>query len=406
MSKDLRQAPSIIPKYLNKNASSKWRVERASHKLFKLVIVIPAIGEFENLRPLLKSLFDNNPKCFSKTLILFVVNNLASSSELIKENNGKTIELLSKIIHEQKINSEKLTEDERQINIGLIDAASKGNELREKDGGVGLARKIGMDAALKLFDYNSTGKNIIGCLDADCTVSKNYLSEIFEKFDDKNLSAAHVNFAHPVKGNDKQKAAIICYEIFLRHYLLGLKLANSPYAFFTIGSTMFCDTESYVKIGGMNKRKAAEDFYFMEKLAKINKIEMIENAYAYPSGRGSWRVPFGTGQRINRFLEGTHEEYTLYSIRSFLALKKWLKIFMSKNTLNAKDYLTEAKKISEEFYRFLVINNFEKSWNKILENSQSEKQISKQKIIWFDGFRTLKLIHYLRDTCFKKRTNV
>ena len=68
--------------------------------------------------------------------------------------------------------------------------------------------------------------------------------------------------------NDETKA-IICYEIFLRYYVLGLKFAKSDYAFHTIGSTMLCTPDAYVKVEGMNKRKAAEDFYFLEKLAKI-----------------------------------------------------------------------------------------------------------------------------------------
>ena len=32
---------------------------------------------------------------------------------------------------------------------------------------------------------------------------------------------------------------------------------------------MLCTPDAYVKVEGMNKRKAAEDFYFLEKLAKI-----------------------------------------------------------------------------------------------------------------------------------------
>ena len=182
--------------------------------------------------------------------------------------------------------------------------------------------------------------------------------------------------------------------------MLALKIANSPFGFFTIGSTMFCDAESYIKVQGMHKKKAAEDFYFMEKLAKISKVEMIKEAIAFPSGRGSWRVPFGTGQRVNRFLEGTHDEHTLYSLKSFFVLKDWLNVFMKDEILNADKYLLIAKEINEDLYKFLVNNSFEKSWNKILSNTQNSEQINKQKIIWFDGFRTLKLIHYLRDNSF------
>ncbi|MFA5805264.1 MAG: hypothetical protein WC879_11525, partial [Melioribacteraceae bacterium] len=266
--------------------------------------------------------------------------------------------------------------------------------------GVGLARKIGMDLALTQFDYSNSGKNILICLDADCTVSNNYLESIIQAFKQSDTHTAYVQYEHILPKNESEQRAIICYEIFLRYYVLGLQYANSPFAFPTIGSTMICDYESYIKIGGMNKKKAAEDFYFMEKLAKITEIKKISAAKVYPSSRGSWRVPFGTGQRVNRFFAGTHNEYLLYNSKSFDVLKSWLKIYSSKEIFDADYYFKSASAIHKSLYDFLVQNSFEDTWNKILKNSKSDEQKQKQKQIWFDGFRTLKLIHYLRDNGF------
>jgi len=316
---------------------------------------------------------------------------LKSSNAEAKTDNWKSIEHLRKIILEKK---------NPEINIGLVDASSSGFELPEKDGGVGLARKIGMDLALTQFNYSNSGKNILICLDADCTVSNNYLESIIQTFKQPNIHAAYVQYEHMLPENESEQLAIICYEIFLRYYVLGLQYANSPFAFPTIGSTMICDFESYIKVGGMNKKKAAEDFYFMEKLAKITEIKEISDAKVYPSNRGSWRVPFGTGQRVNRFFAGTHKEYLLYNPKSFDVLKSWLKIYNSEEIFDAEYYLKSATAIHKSLYDFLVQNSFEDSWNKILKNSKSDEQKQKQKQIWFDGFRTLKLIHYLRDNGF------
>ena len=38
--------------------------------------------------------------------------------------------------------------------------------------------------------------------------------------------------------------------------------------------------------------------------------------------------------------------------------------------------------------------------NGIIKNSKSERQLYNQKLKWFDGFKTLKLIHYLRDAAY------
>ena len=138
-------------------------------------------------------------------------------------------------------------------------------------------------------------------LDADCKVDDNYLCAVVDEFNKKNLSAATINFSHDVSGTGELTEAIIPYEIFLRYYVLGLKYAKSPYAFHTIGSTIAIDHNAYIKAGGMNKKKAAEDFYFLQKVAKNYEIKKIISTTVYPSSRHSWRVPFGTGRSVTRY---------------------------------------------------------------------------------------------------------
>ncbi|MBN2571957.1 MAG: hypothetical protein JXA68_07505, partial [Ignavibacteriales bacterium] len=119
-----------------------------------------------------------------------------------------------------------------------------------------------------------------------------------------------------------------------------------------------------------------------------------------PSSRPSWRVPFGTGKSVTRFLQGTQNEYLLYSPKSFLVLKEWINLFENKELLSPSKYLLLANKIHPALRNFLVEKKFEKDWGKILQNSKSNEQINKQKRLWFDGFKTLKFIHYLRDNAF------
>lgn len=395
-----QQLPIYIHKYQDKFASNKWSIYGVS-RTFKTIIVVPAIAEYENIKSLLSSLNANEPEYFSSTLILFVVNHIVNSNEDIKKENLETIKCLKAIIDQDKNDLPmKNIIEKSQLQIGYIDAASADFELNEKDGGVGLARKIGMDAALKIFNYDLPYKNILVCLDADCIVSENYISTIRNFFNKNDFSAAYVNFEHMKPKEEENYKAIINYEIFLRYYVLGLHFANSPYAYHSIGSTMVCDTESYVNIQGMNKRKAAEDFYFMEKLSKIVEIKKIDGTKVYPSSRGSWRVPFGTGKRVSRFLEKVQNEYLLYSPSSYEVLKKWLAIFHSENILTGQEYLKEAKNIDDSLSKFLISSKFEIDWENILKNTKSANQINKQKKIWFDGFKTLKLIHYLRDTTY------
>ena len=390
------ELPLFVKKYLNKFGIPGWELLNTGNEKYKLIIVIPAVQEFENIKKLIASLKENDKTYFGKTLIVFVINSIENSSKEVIEENEKTIQYLESILEKGK--------KEPGLNIGIVDINSNGKQMSEKDGGVGLARKIGMDLALQNFDYGNNEKNILVCLDADCEVAKNYITEIYKYFNEKkNCSAAYVQFEHLLEGKEENKLAIICYEIFLRYYVLGLQVAESPYAFHTIGSTMACDVESYVKVQGMNKKKAAEDFYFMEKLSKNVSIHKITNTKVYPSPRGSWRVPFGTGKSVMRYLSEKQNEYLLYSPECFYLLKDWIEVFHSSEILEAEKYLKSAKEIHNELYNFLLLNNFEKNWNKILTNTKTDEQINIQKKLWFDGFRTLKLIHHLRDTAFSQK---
>ncbi|MHB8854270.1 MAG: glycosyltransferase family 2 protein [Ignavibacteriaceae bacterium] len=392
--------PLAVKKYLQKYSFSNWRIELSEFEGIENAVVIPAICEYGNLMILLSSFVEMDPKYFNSTLVVFVVNNLASSSMEIKKENEKTLSVIRSILNKDLKTGIETVDNVilSGLKVGLVDAASGGKELPEKDGGVGLARKLGMDLALSIFDFKSNNKKILICLDADCTVEKNYLTEIVQSFNRRNLSASVVNYEHRLNEDKETTAAIVCYEIFLRFYVLGLKYAKSPYALHTVGSTMICDFEAYIKVEGMNKKKAAEDFYFLEKLAKNVTVEKIGGTTVYPASRKSWRVPFGTGQRVSRFLSNVQDEYLLYDPKSFYILRDWLKVFHSLKNVNAKIYLKSAEKIDKNLFNFLTVQDFEMNWNKIVENSSGEKQLSVQKMRWFDGFRTLKLIHFLRDS--------
>ncbi len=394
------ELPLQVTKYLKKYSAGQWHTEVSDNTGIKNIVVIPATDEFENIKILLRSLSHCDNKHFLATLFLFVVNNTEVSTDVVKGNNRQSLVFLRELIKGKQDCEVSAAISRSNLRVGLVDASSGGREMPVKEGGVGLARKIGMDLALPLFDYSDSSKNILVCLDADCTVSENYLSSIVDDFNTRRLDAASIYFEHTLKHDDETKRAIICYELFLRYYIFGLKFSNSYYSFHTIGSSMACTAESYIKIEGMNKRKAAEDFYFLEKLAKNFNIAVIKDAVVYPSPRGSWRVPFGTGQRVNRYFARTHDEYLLYSPKSFDVLKEWQNLFFKESVLKAAEYLELSANINDELYNFLITNDFQSSFEKILENSKTDEQIKMQKLKWFDGFKTLKLIHHLRDKTF------
>ena len=161
-------------------------------------VIIPAIKELNNIKLLLKSLTEADSSYFDNTIFVFVINNVPSSDENIKEDNLKSIELMKNIL--AKMPGDDLINDvlNSGLNIGYIDASTHGNELSEKNGGVGLARKTGMDEVLKIFNYSNKEPKLLICLDADCTVENNYLNEIHLAFEKKKIKAASIYFEHKI----------------------------------------------------------------------------------------------------------------------------------------------------------------------------------------------------------------
>lgn len=391
--------PEKVADYLEKKSLKRWDLEWAESSGIEIVVVIPAISEFENIKKVLQSLAQNDKSSLQKSIVIFVVNNSISSDPEVKTDNSKSIAFLREIINKKTTDGISGINFGSDMRIGLIDCASEGKEFDDSEGGVGLARKIGIDTALQVFDYSITGKKIIIFLDSDCLVEENYLGEIVYSFTKYNFSAANVEFGHNLSEAGINRQGIISYEIFLRHYVVGLFFAKSPYAFHTIGSTIVCDHEAYIKVGGMNTKKAAEDFYFLQKLAKHYSINRINSTKVKPSARESWRVPFGTGRSMIDF-SADKKDILVYDPDVYIILKGWLELLHSDLSLNLILILKEAKKIHPELFNFLESRRFGKYWERILENSKSVKQLDYQRKNWFGAFETLKLIHHLRDTSF------
>ena len=395
--------PSLIDTYLQHySTGERWILIANDTENISQVIVIPAYAEREMLFSTLASIAQNPSSSLGYSFILCVINNKDNSPLAAIKNNLQTMEYLDALVKKKplrKFNADRkiypllLTLSDAKLKLGYIDASSRGNEIPQNLGGVGMARKIGMDMALRLLK-SAAPRNLILSLDADTLVQNNYLSAIKNYFT-KRVKTAIVAYEHPMPLNYEERAAVCCYEIFLRYWVLGLRYAKSPWAFHSIGSTIVTSTEAYLEVRGMNKREAGEDFYFLSKLAKMNKIGYIKKTCVYPSARPSARVPFGTGKRIQRFLSGDQkEEYLLYDPQIFVILAGWLQLVNDQFICGDDEILIKTERIHPMLKSFLKNCDFTAIWSKICHNAKDEKTFIRQFNDWFDGFKTLKFINY------------
>lgn len=264
----------------------------------RLCIVIPSLAERGNIGAVLDSL----PEKDDRFEVIVVVNHAENASREIVEDNAGTVGEVSR----------------RALVIERV--------FSPDVAGVGAARRAGMDLALRrLVEAGSPERSAIACLDADSPVDPGYVEGILTVFGGDDPPAAGICACrHPIPEDEEQARAIVAYELWLRYMEQGFRFCGSPYAFQTIGSCTVVSPGAYALADGMPRRQAGEDFYFLQKVAKVFGRVVDLDVTVRPSPRISNRVPFGTGRAMRR-CQDEGPDYYLYAEppRAFMDLKKF-----------------------------------------------------------------------------------
>lgn len=384
-------------RYLEKRADlDRWKIQGNYTNHIDTVVVVPCLAERANLPKTLTSIAACDPERLRRTVVLCVVNNRAPEHAVVED-----IQDNQALLHDLRAlaagrDAELLPyKNVSALRLAYIDASSPNAELPKKDG-VGLARKIGLDWGVRILAEASSSTRLLCSLDADTTVAPNYLNSVRDAFNHERAWAGVVYFEHPLPDAPAQRRAIVGYESFLRCHVHGLRLAGSPYAFHTVGSTMVCTPEAYVAVAGMNRRQAAEDFYFLQQLAKTGELRSIATTTVYPSARPSHRVPFGTGRRVRQTLESADDALSTYAPDSYEVVRACLQLVTLADA-DTEEVYNYVKNRDDTLSDFLKTQDIDSAWPRMRQSATSDQQRRRQFHTWFDAFRTLKLMHFLRD---------
>ena len=372
---------------------SKFSFESLPHSLISetpaidlsLSICIPCYDE-PDIASTLQSLFECQPIQGSVEIIV-LVNEPSGASEGIRNHNQGSY----KVCHE--LNSRSLVES---INIYPIYVKN----IPPKSAGVGYARRLAMDEANRRFKLLGRDRGVIVCLDADTTVANNYLIEVEQFFKQyPKLEACNIAFEHKLYiENETTRSAICDYESHLRYFINMQRLIGLPFAYQTVGSAMAVTTRSYKKLGGMNTRKAGEDFYFLHKFIKNGLVKELNSTAVYPSSRVSDRVPFGTGKAVGDIIEdlGNYQTYNPESFKVIESFIDSIQQLYQTNTRKSFDTLELAPSLRD----YLIKENAIAKIEEVKSNTGNYNSFEKRFFHWFDAFRLMKCLHYLRDHAY------
>ena len=140
------------------------------------------------------------------------------------------------------------------------------------------------------------------------------------------------------------------------------------------------------------------DFYLLQQLSKTGcSIEMIEEAFVFPSDRVSDRVPFGTGKAVGDIVESGR--WLTYHDHCYRDLGQVLDVVERGVANSAEDIL---KNVPEVCKSWLVHRQFASVWPKLQNNSRDTGMLLQRFHEWLDAFQTLKLIHFLSDNAYPR----
>lgn len=259
--------------------------------------------------------------------------------------------------------------------------------------GVGLARKIGCDIALALSASGILKSRWLHTTDADAILPDDYFSAAESLAD--YAAIAHP-FRHRLPADPALACAIYLYELRLHYYVLGLEWAGSPYAFHTLGSCLSVTAQSYAAVRGFPRRSGGEDFYLLNKVAKLGPVATDVTPTIELEGRVSDRVPFGTGPAVAKLVASAEPAASrlFYHPHSFRALKT---LHESLHGLYLNQTPIDRALNDPIASGVLKSLGIEKALAHCTRHSKDFEGWRRHFHQWFDGFRTLKFIHGLRD---------
>ena len=257
----------------------------------------------------------------------------------------------------------------------LIERVSQPIPRRE---GVGGARKIGADIAATLIRRVDIENPWIYVTDADVSLPESYPPRL-----PGQAGTAVFAFRHEPDSGLEERART--YDWHLHYYVERLGWAGSRYAFHTLGGALAVRVDSYCKVRGFPRRNAAEDFYLLNKLAKVDPVYLSHTPELSIRARASHRVPFGTGPRI----ADMQRPFLSYASESFELLQ---------DAIGWIDALAHEREVRPQAETVELMKAL--GFSSLLAKTRSQYRAGRPRWRalhgWFDAFRTLRFIHEAR----------
>jgi hypothetical protein len=396
-----------LRKYLERYAEPEAAWGRQLGTQYAATLVMPLQREdesfLENLAPALGA-------AVGRVLVIVVVNATDEAPAATHEANARLLRVLAdRLVPRQELPALELSAASASLgrlgkfDLLVIDRASPGKRMPVGQG-VGLARRIGMDLSLQLHQLGGSSSPWLATTDADAQPPASYFQAIAAVAtltpDGARRVALTLPFWHTPSGDAAIDRATADYELSLRYYTLGLAAAGSPYAYESMGSSIVVLAEAYAEVRGFPRRNAGEDFYLLDKLAKVGALHRLKCEPIRLRSRTSDRVPFGTGRKVGEIV-GNGGALSTYHPRVFELLRVTLAAL--RHAVATRDAEALPAQLNEQLDAGTTgavssaldeLQVFE-ALPGMFDASPDARVRQRRLNTWFDALRTLRFIHLL-----------
>jgi hypothetical protein len=181
-----------------------------------------------------------------------------------------------------------------------------------------------------------------------------------------------------------------------------MKYAGHPFAFHTVGSAVAVKALAYIRAGGMNRRQAGEDFYFIQKLIPAGGYFALKSTAVYPSPRASLRVPFGTGATIAKLSEENSGEFPTYNFKAFEDLRIFFGRIDAFFKMKTEETEEQYRNLPETIKLCLGTAEFIVKMAELKSNTSGPGPFRKRFFAWFNMFRIVKFMNTVHREAYSK----
>ncbi len=269
-----------------------------------------------------------------------------------------------------------------------------GGHLPTRKRGLGTARKLGMDEAVRRLNAVNKPDGVIACLDGDAQVESNYLAVMCQHFKNhQRHQALKFSFEMPafVEGTvEEHNRKALYHELHWRYYNLACGAAGFPISHHSMGTVSALRNSAYQKHGGMHPGKDAPDFHFYRNIAEIGALAETNETLVKP-GRMAvnfhYNPPFSTADS---------KGYFTFHPQGFRYLRTFFK-HVPEFYLISRPLEHLGGELPYIMIDFLSAYFFDERIDEIRSNSRGYNSFERRFYQWFNAAMVFKFVQFVRD---------